>query len=495
MLYYFRSIVIIKGRLLVKQTDWEGIMSRRFVWPTCLIVISFALTLGSATHAQHGISWFAQYFNNHEFSLDKSKGHDGHFQQEGGLNFNWGKGAPPSHQNKIPADGFSVRFLADNVHFDEGNYRFEIRADDYFVFFVDEQARFDSRGSSPGTTHNIDVALSAGTHNLKVEYYEFSEDAYIHLNWQRLDGAGSSPSAPAPAAAPTPYVYYARPVAPQDARSDGSIVHVVQAGDTVNSIALAYRIDPSVIVERNLLEGGGRWIYPGQELVIREATALSGGTSTLTPVESADEDDVSTAADSEAMATDGETDRADDPSGTIIFTDSSEELLPVEIDSTCLETLRGEHDTDYDESNVVQLARFAVPDLNIRGLIPNEWEGDPLGVVTRGNLIQDPTALIHQVAPAMNFNEFVREILPQFGFSIDLPPAACIQQLSTTDFWLLYVLPPTQMLFVGEVTQVLALLERDGMSMISMMARPEEFVPLLETAFLPAVWNYEYGGP
>lgn len=476
-------------------------MSRRIVWPVCLILISSALTIGSVAQAQHGISWFAQYFNNHEFSLDKSKGHDGHFQQEGGLNFDWGKGAPPSQDSKIPADGFAVRFLADNVQFEEGNYRFEIRADDYFVFFVDGQSRFDSRGSTPGVTHNIDVALSAGAHNLKVEYYEFSEDAYIHLNWQRLDGAGS-PSAPA--AVPTPFVYYARPVAPQDARSDGSLIHVVQSGDTVNSIALAYRIDPSVIIERNQLEGGGRWIYPGQELVIRDATALSGGTSTLTPVESVAEDDAtaedvsddaSMTDDSEAMATDGDEGMADPPSGAIILTDSDEALLPVEIDSTCLETLRGEHDTEDGERTIVQLVRFAVPDLNMRGLIPIEWEGDPLGIATRGNLIQDPTALIHQVEPNMNFNEFVREVLPQFGFSTDLPPAACIQQLSTTDFWLFYVLPPTQMLFVGEVIQVLALLERDGMSMIAMLARPEEYVHLMETSFLPAVWNFEYSGP
>ena len=160
-------------------------MSRRIFWLTITILLILA-SVGQFTQAQHGISWQAWYFNNHDFSLDPDKGHKGHFQQEGGLSFNWGKGKPPSPDDKIPADKFAVRFLADNVHFDAGNYRFEFRADDYFVFFVDEQARFDSRGSTPGTTHNVDVALSAGNHNLKVEYYEFSEDAYIHLqNWYR----------------------------------------------------------------------------------------------------------------------------------------------------------------------------------------------------------------------------------------------------------------------------------------------------------------------
>ena len=459
-------------------------MSRRIHWLLIFSLIALALVFGPITRAQHGISWFAQYFNNHEFSLDTSKGHQGHFQQEGGLNFNWGKSAPPSQDNKIPADGFAVRFLADNVNFEEGNYRFEIRADDYFVFFVDDQVRFDSRGSNPGTTHNFDVSLSAGTHNLKVEYYEFSEEAYIHLNWQRSDG--SAPSTTAPAAAPTPFVYYARPVQPQPARADGSIVHVVKEGDTVNAIALAYRLEPSVIVERNQLAGGGRWIYPGQELVIRGATALGSDTSTLTPVDPDPEEE-------DTAVTEVEPEATEVASGATLLTDSTEELNAVQIDSTCLETLRGDYDTEYTESDVVQLTRFEVADQGIRGVVPHEWEGDPLGIVTRGNLIQDPSAIIHQVEPEMNFNDFVREVLPQFGFPTDLPPAACIQQLSTTDFWLFYVFPPTEMVFVGEVTQVLALLERDGVSMIAMLARPDDYVPLLETAFLPAVWNYEYG--
>ena len=464
-------------------------MSRRIHWLLIFSLIALALVFGPITRAQHGISWFAQYFNNHEFSLDKSKGHDGHFQQEGGLSFNWGKGAPPSQDNKIPADGFAVRFLADNVNFEEGNYRFEIRADDYFVFFVDEQVRFDSRGSNPGITHNIDVALSAGTHNLKVEYYEFSEDAYIHLNWQRSDG--SAPTTTAPVAAPTPFTYYARPVQPQPARADGSIVHVVQAGDTVNAIALAYRLEPSVIVERNQLAGGGRWIYPGQELTIRDATALGGDTSTLTPV---DPDPDPDPGEEDTAMTEVEPEATEEvTSGATLLTDSAEELNPVQIDSTCLETLRGDYDPEYSESDVVQLTRFEVADQGIRGVVPHEWEGDPLGIVTRGNLIQDPSAIIHQVEPEMNLNDFVREVLPQFGFPTDLPPAACIQQLSTTNFWIFYVFPPTEMPFVGEVVQVLALLERDGVSMIAMLANPADFIPLLETAFLPAVWNYEYG--
>ena len=58
-------------------------MSRRIHWLLLFSLIALALVFGPITRAQHGISWFAQYFNNHEFSLDGDKGHKGHFQQEG----------------------------------------------------------------------------------------------------------------------------------------------------------------------------------------------------------------------------------------------------------------------------------------------------------------------------------------------------------------------------------------------------------------------------
>ena len=63
---------------------------------------------------------------------------------------------------------------------------------------------------------------------------------------------------------------YAPPVQPQAARADGSIVHVVQPGDTIWTIAVAYQVSPWAIVNRNQLTDEGRLIQPGQDLVIRD---------------------------------------------------------------------------------------------------------------------------------------------------------------------------------------------------------------------------------
>ncbi len=76
-----------------------------------------------------------------------------------------------------------------------------------------------------------------------------------------LPTPGPTPATPAPA----------RFVTRQAPRSDGSLVHVVQEGDTLWGIAAAYGIMvPHEIVERNDLADNGRWLTPGQELLIRD---------------------------------------------------------------------------------------------------------------------------------------------------------------------------------------------------------------------------------
>ncbi len=81
-------------------------------------------------------------------------------------------------------------------------------------------------------------------------------------------------SAPKPVIhAPTPAPVYVPFVQPQAPQPDGSITHIVQPGDTISAIAVAYRVHQLDIIMLNQLEDMGRWIYPRQELLIREAEA------------------------------------------------------------------------------------------------------------------------------------------------------------------------------------------------------------------------------
>ncbi len=60
-------------------------------------------------------------------------------------------------------------------------------------------------------------------------------------------------------------------VLPQPAQPDGSIMHIVQPGDTTSAISIAYRVSQREIIAQNDLSGTGDLITVGQELLIRAA--------------------------------------------------------------------------------------------------------------------------------------------------------------------------------------------------------------------------------
>lgn len=96
-------------------------------------------------------------------------------------------------------------------------------------------------------------------------------------------GGGAVPSAATPTPTPPPVVAF---VVPQAAQGDGSIVHVVQPGDTVDSIAFAYGITRTQILELNNL-ASPRYITPGQKLIVKtpEPGAGAGADALSTPEE------------------------------------------------------------------------------------------------------------------------------------------------------------------------------------------------------------------
>lgn len=103
-----------------------------------------------------------------------------------------------------------------------------------------------------------------------------------------LTGGGSGGAAPSAATAvPTapPVVAF---VVPQSAQSDGGIIHTVQAGDTIDSIAYAYGVGRQQILDLNGLKDG-RIIQVGQRLIITTPApaTTSGDTSAAAGGESA----------------------------------------------------------------------------------------------------------------------------------------------------------------------------------------------------------------
>jgi len=98
------------------------------------------------------------------------------------VNFDWGYGAPGVG---LPADGFSVRWTR-QVALAGGLYRFHALVDDGMRLYVEGALVLDTWRDGSRREVTADVQLAAGTHALRVEYYERNGTAVAALWWERL---------------------------------------------------------------------------------------------------------------------------------------------------------------------------------------------------------------------------------------------------------------------------------------------------------------------
>ena len=96
---------------------------------------------------------------------------------------------------------------------------------------------------------------------------------------------GSAPPVPGQPTAvpPAPPVATAFVAFVQPPRADGSVVHTVQVGDTMTGISTAYAVPIDEIMELNGLRSS-RFIFVGQELLIKPAGSASGSGSGSSPI-------------------------------------------------------------------------------------------------------------------------------------------------------------------------------------------------------------------
>lgn len=116
------------------------------------------------------------------------------------INFNWGEGIPGAG---VPADAFSARWTG-NFTFDAGEYEFSATADDGLRLYIDNTLIIDRWIDQSATNYKVSRTLTAGTHTVKMEYYENSADAVAQLSWVKKTTPTPVPPPPAPAPAPTP---------------------------------------------------------------------------------------------------------------------------------------------------------------------------------------------------------------------------------------------------------------------------------------------------
>ena len=99
----------------------------------------------------------------------------------------WGTGGPGGG---VGVDSFSARWVG-LVDFPAGDHTFIARADDGIRLWVDDQLLIDQWKDEAPTEYRATKAMGAGSHRVKVEYYEHTGGAVAQVSWQ----VGSDPCA------------------------------------------------------------------------------------------------------------------------------------------------------------------------------------------------------------------------------------------------------------------------------------------------------------
>ncbi len=163
----------------------------RFLVLVMLLSVAVPLSHDAAqVHAQSGVTWYAEYYNNMYLS-----GSPVLTRSETSMEFYWGAGSPSI---SVPDDYFSAR-LATDTYFAGGAYRFYILADDAIKLWIDyppnQLPQLDTTNApSPGQLLTYDTTLDAGMHHVQVDYRENTDDAYLYIGWESLNDGAQGPS-------------------------------------------------------------------------------------------------------------------------------------------------------------------------------------------------------------------------------------------------------------------------------------------------------------
>ena len=97
------------------------------------------------------------------------------------VGFDWADGAPAPG---LPAEGFSVRWSR-VAAFEQGLYHFWATMDDGMRLYVDEELLIDEWRDRSEREVVASRQMSAGSHALRVEYYDRRHGALANLRWEK----------------------------------------------------------------------------------------------------------------------------------------------------------------------------------------------------------------------------------------------------------------------------------------------------------------------
>lgn len=139
---------------------------------------NYTLASGQSTGGCSNIQnqYRAEYFTNRSLS-----GSPAFIRCESSINNDWGNNGPG---NGISNDNFSVRWTG-RFTFASGSYTFIARADDGVRVYIDGAQILDGWKDQGATEYRATRSMSAGEHEVRMEYYENGGGAVAQLRWQQ----------------------------------------------------------------------------------------------------------------------------------------------------------------------------------------------------------------------------------------------------------------------------------------------------------------------
>jgi hypothetical protein len=148
--------------------------------------------------------WRAEYYENRDLAGPPILVRD-----EPQIDFDWGEGAPPG---LAASDRFSVRWTR-TLNLSAGLYRFRALADDGVRLWVNDQLLIDEWHDSLRRAYVGEIALPAGSHTVRVEYYENAGGAAAKVWWD-VAALPAATSTPQPTFTATPQPTFTPTTAP-----------------------------------------------------------------------------------------------------------------------------------------------------------------------------------------------------------------------------------------------------------------------------------------
>lgn len=133
-----------------------------------------ALPAPSAVAPAPTVGFSATYFSDEQLSNAVAT------RIEPMIAFDWGADAPPGTSQ---ADHFSARWTG-RLNVSEGKkYNFFLTSDDGSRLFIDDKLVIDNWGSHSQVSLEAEAELEPGIHPIRVEYFDGTGAATIHLDW------------------------------------------------------------------------------------------------------------------------------------------------------------------------------------------------------------------------------------------------------------------------------------------------------------------------